>query len=169
MDESYTRTGLAVVQEGVVIWLGALEFGTKPLSKRRKRAFLAEAVRALLTKFPAIEAIIMERARTHKLFDVAIALSELVAAVIDAVPEIDDVPICKVYSIDTRHARSATIGKPAAPKRDIVIWVRELILAQPTHDLKRYNDLKQLKEDEAEAVVFGLAALKAGAKLKLEL
>lgn len=131
VDESYQRTGLAVVRDGEEI----VRVGDVPLNGWRSRIVKRQKLREALQEWMATyhpEMVIVERVRLfnrgHISLKTIAALSGLVAMICDTV---DPLP---VYSVDTRQWKRVILGRSNATKTDAVRWAREMTGTKYSHD-----------------------------------
>lgn len=114
IDESYTRTGITVLEDKKLLKMYSVNFdGCKNNYDKRKalRSVLESILNRLLRKYKPIEIkSIIERIRTfsggHMSSQYLITTGGLIVTILDVFLEHD----IKVYSVDTRAWKSAVVG-----------------------------------------------------------
>lgn len=150
-DQSYTRTGVTVVEgnsinDGKILFVKSYDFkGMK--TKTEKRRFIAKLTRKLIEKFKP-DVILVERIRMYTQGFVSTvymkATASLIASIVDnAYPE-------TVYSVDTRSWKSRVCGNSSGMhKADKGVSVRYI--------MKRFG--KTYNDDAADSICIALYGL----------
>ncbi|HTJ49412.1 MAG TPA: hypothetical protein VL443_08180 [Cyclobacteriaceae bacterium] len=161
IDQSYTECGIAVFEKGQIVKLTRLNFRSievknkVKLKKKHKRQLIQKAVKMLVDE--GVQLVVVERVRTFSAGFISTnaisALSELIATIIDSVP--DDIP---VVSVDTR-AWKARIGISKAAKEDkkkeTITWAQANLPKEIAAKRKT-----ALTDNEADAFGMGIAFIK---------
>ena len=121
IDQSYTRFGIAVAADGVLLNAESMAMSFK--NKTVKRIAFRAMVEAW-TQLYEPDIVVVERVRMFSQSFVStatiIALGGLVAVAMDAVYPVP------VFSVDTRNWKSKVLGTVKASKEDAVVFVKKL-------------------------------------------
>lgn len=155
IDQSYTRLGVAVVENtGIVKFASSIDL-SKMKNRTQKRNAVRELIRMwILTWRP--KALIVERVRVfagkYISADTMGALAAMTAIIVDAayVHSYDTNPI-PVFSVDTRSWKLGVLGDSRASKDDAVHWLKKKHKIAADHDA-------------ADAAAMGVYALMNGSK-----
>ena len=152
IDQSYTRMGVAIVEDGVIIHADSHKF--KKGKPARKRKTVREGTDRIIRQH-GIEVVLVERVRifagsfisTKTMF----MLAGLTSSIIDVAYE-NNLP---TYSIDTRSWKAKILGNHKASKHDAVRFILD-------------NHGISLDHDAADAACIGLYYFNGSAKLTEE-
>jgi|SRR5579859_7723453 len=163
IDYSYKEVGLAILYKGSVEYVDRINFqlieakNNVKLRKKHRRAILRKKVDSLVNAYH-VTAIIVERIRLFSRGFVSmptiIALGELIAAIIDAVP--DALP---VFSTETRVWKKRIHGNASAQKQDTVKWAQQHM----TISLFMQRGERSFTHNEADALALAFFAYHADA------
>lgn len=147
IDQSYTCSGIACAEDGVVTECYAHKYVSK--TKRGKRREIRKIVRA---RRDGLDMVVVERVRLFSGGFISIksivGLASLVMTISDAAGKIP------VYSADTRAWKSKVLGSAKATKEDAVEFVKTLGYV--------------VNDDAADAACLALYAFNRQANLKRE-
>lgn len=111
LDASYTRTGLAIAEDGELKTVKSIKF--KGLKKKpEKRANLKMKVENYIKKYQP-EMIVVERTRQFSTNDksfIAMNMIKTGVSILTCIIDVAYVNGIKVYSVDTRAWKSAVVG-----------------------------------------------------------
>jgi Holliday junction resolvasome RuvABC endonuclease subunit len=162
VDQSYTHTGLCIADGTTIIayptctyprWIietrpdGSVE--KRKLDKRDKRRMLVSLIKSLAERH-GVQAIVVERVRTHAQGKISPATTKALHAMVTAIVDAVELP---VLAVDTRSWKSKTLGNPSATKTDAVAFASQLVHAP-----------NPLDDDTADAICMALAVAR-GVKL----
>ena len=163
IDESYTRTGLAVVQniDSAETLLHADSLDFKHIkTKTEKRFLVKKTVRQLIEAYePKI--VICEKIRTFSQGFISKSYMSATGALIATIVDICfkyDIP---VYSVDTRSWKSKVVGTSKHKTKNKKLETMEFVKAKFGFDVNNNDDM-------ADAICIALYPLKEGAILNRE-
>lgn len=161
IDQSYAECGIAIFNGTELIEVTRLNFSLLEkrikqtqdrkyhMRNRDKRKILQQYVKKLYQD--GVRVFVVERVRVFSRNTIAIqsivALSELIATIIDAAPE------ATVISIDTRSWKSKTVGRANANKETTIEWAEKEYM---TERLRRSRGYRELTDNEADAIGLGV-------------
>lgn len=111
IDASYTRTGLAISEDGELKLVRSIKFkGCK--TKPEKRALLRKKIKSYIEKYQP-DLIVVERIRQFSMGDRAFIAMNMIKSGVSLLTTIIDIAYehnLKVFSVDTRSWKSNVIG-----------------------------------------------------------
>lgn len=159
IDESYTRTGIAVTENGKLLYVDSIDF-KKMKTKTEKRCAIRKALNSLILNYkPKI--IICEKIRTFSQGFISKSYISATGALIATIVDIafkHDVP---VYSVDTRSWKSKVVGTSKHKTSNKKLETIEFIKNEFDFDVEGNDDM-------ADAICISLYPLKQGAILNRE-
>lgn len=159
IDESYTRTGIAVTENGKLLYADSIDF-KKLKTKTEKRCAVRKALNSLILNYkPKI--IICEKIRTFSQGFISKSYISATGALIATIVDIafkHDVP---VYSVDTRSWKSKVVGTSKHKTSNKKLETIEFVKNEFDFDVEGNDDI-------ADAICISLYPLKQGAILNRE-
>lgn len=159
IDESYTRTGIAVTENGKLLYVDSIDF-KKMKTKTEKRCAIRKALNSLILNYkPKI--IICEKIRTFSQGFISKSYISATGALIATIVDIafkHDVP---VYSVDTRSWKSKVVGTSKHKTSNKKLETIEFVKNEFNFDVEGNDDM-------ADAICISLYPLKQGAILNRE-
>lgn len=160
IDQSYNECGIAIFNGTELVEVTRLNFALiekkiRLVNKkyRMRNRYKREIVRKCIQKLEkeGVQLFVVERVRHFSRGMIAmqsiVALSELIATMIDACPEL------RFFSIDTRSWKAKSVGKGNASKQETIDWAES---EKITDAIRKKRGGRPLTDNEADAIGLGI-------------
>lgn len=159
IDESYTRTGIAVIENENLLYAGSIDF-KKLKTKTEKRIAIRNVLNKLILGYEP-KMIVCEKIRTFSQGFISKSYISSTGALIATIVDIAFVYNIPVYSVDTRSWKSKVVGTSKHRTENKKLETIEFVKRKFNFDVEGNDDI-------ADAICISLYPFKQGAILNRE-